>query len=355
MRVSKNKAMHKKYVTKYIGSKRKLTDWIWDNTPAGVTSVFDAFSGSGSVAYMYKCKGLQVFTNDLLRYSYHAARAIIENNSVRLSSAEIDMLLEDNHAAGTFVQDNFGGIFFEDGVHAVIDSVRANCDRLHGYKKDIALFALGQACLRGNGGFGHFNASATGYGNRRRTPGMFRSLMRSGIESINALVFDNSKANKAYQGGVNEILPDVGADLAYFDPPYATEFSTTNYEKCYHFVDGLMTYWGGLSINPASKVKSYKTSMETVTKRKAPAFFRDFLGHATHIPNWLISYRNHAYPSAAQMREIIAEFGRQSRTVAKDHKYSLNIKYGAASSAKELLFICNPEAVGQSDDKDEGQ
>jgi len=31
-------------------------------------------------------------------------------------------------------------------------------------------------------------------------------------------------------------------DLAYFAPPYATEFSTTNYEKAYHFVEGLMAY-----------------------------------------------------------------------------------------------------------------
>ena len=179
--------------------------------------------------------------------------------------------------------------------------------------------------------------------------------MRASLEQTNTLVFDNGKANKAYRGDVNEILPDVAADLAYFDPPYATEFSTTNYERSYHFVEGLMTYWDGLSINPTSKVKCYKTKTETMTKRKAPAFFRDFLGNATHIPNWLISYRDHAYPSAAQMREIIAEFGRQSRMVAKDHKYSISAKRSAASNALELLFICAPVAVDESDDEDEGQ
>jgi len=57
-----------KYITNYIGSKQKLIDWIWKNTPEGVGSVLDAFSGSAVVAYMYKTKGLRVLANDRLRY-----------------------------------------------------------------------------------------------------------------------------------------------------------------------------------------------------------------------------------------------------------------------------------------------
>jgi len=48
------------YITNFIGSKQKLTDWIWVNTPEGVKSVLDAFSGSAVVGYMYKQKGLRV-------------------------------------------------------------------------------------------------------------------------------------------------------------------------------------------------------------------------------------------------------------------------------------------------------
>jgi hypothetical protein len=85
-----------KYITNYIGSKQKLVDWIWKHTPEGVGTVLDAFSGSAVVAYMYKTKGLQVIANDRLRYCHHAARAIIENNSVRLSEDEIEALMADN-------------------------------------------------------------------------------------------------------------------------------------------------------------------------------------------------------------------------------------------------------------------
>jgi adenine-specific DNA-methyltransferase len=236
-----------KYITNYIGSKQKLVDWIWKHTPDGVGTVADAFSGSAVVAYMYKAKGVRVLANDRLHYCHHAARAIIENNSTRVSDDEIKALLADNAKAKTFVQDNFKGIFFAKGVHALIDTLRANCDKLSGFKKDIALFALGKTCMSGKGGFGHFSSS-TDYGKRQDSPEEFKKRFEDNLVRINALVFDNGKENKAFRQDINDFLSKANADLAYFDPPYATEFSTTNYERAYHFVEGLMTYWEGLEI-----------------------------------------------------------------------------------------------------------
>ena len=337
-----------KYITNYIGSKQKLVDWIWKHTPEGVGTVLDAFSGSAVVAYMYKTKGLQVIANDRLRYCHHAAKAIIENNSVRLSENEIEALLADNAKAGSFVQDNFKGIFFAKGVHALIDTIRANCDKLSGFKKDIALFGLGKTCMSGKGGFGHFSSS-TDYGRRQDTPDEFKDRLRKNLQRINALVFDNDKENKAYRQDINDLLPKAKADLAYFDPPYATEFSTTNYERAYHFVEGLMTYWEGLEIKADTKVKYYETDHKTVTKANASEFFQTFLGNAKHIPHWLISYRDHAYPNEQEMKRIIGSFGKQSRMKSKDHHYAITSKHGEASNAKERLFVCAPGAKASAE------
>lgn len=339
-----------KYITNYIGSKQKLVDWIWKHTPEGTGTVLDAFSGSAVVAYMYKTKGLQVIANDRLRYCHHAAKAIIENNSVRLSEDEIEALLADNAKAGSFVQDNFKGIFFAKGVHAQIDTIRANCDKLTGFKKDIALFGLGKTCMSGKGGFGHFSSS-TDYGRRQDTPDEFKDRLRKNLQRINALVFDNDKENKAYRQDINDLLPKAKADLAYFDPPYATEFSTTNYERAYHFVEGLMTYWEGLEIKADTKVKYYETDHKTVTKANASEFFQTFLGNAKHIPHWLISYRDHAYPNEQEMKRIIGSFGKQSRMKSKDHHYAITSKHGEASNAKERLFVCAPGAKASAERK----
>ncbi|BBO66346.1 hypothetical protein DSCA_02760 [Desulfosarcina alkanivorans] len=332
-------AKRPKYITNYIGSKQKLVDWIWKHTPEGVGSILDAFSGSAVVAYMYKTKGLRVLANDRLRYCYHAARAIVENRNVRLTDEELEALLAGNAKAGSFIRNNFKGIFFAKGVHGLIDTIRANIDKLSGFKKDIALFALGKTCMSGKGGFGHFSSS-TRYGKREDTPEEFKERFRKNVVRINALVFDNGKECKAYRKDVNGLLSEVRVDLAYFDPPYATEFSTTNYEKSYHFVEGLMTYWDGLTLVEGSKTKHYKTDHQTVSRTNAKEFFETFLGNAQHIPNWLISYRDHAYPNEREMRGIITTYGFEPAMRSRDHHYSITSRHGDASHAKERLFIC---------------
>ncbi|MCB2141419.1 DNA adenine methylase [bacterium] len=338
-----------KYITNYIGSKQKLVDWIWRNTPQDVKSALDAFSGSAVVAYMFKSKGLRVVANDRLHYCHHAARAIIENGKERLSAEDIDKLLAGNGRAGSFARDHFKGLFFASGVHGLIDQIRANCDKFSGYKKDIALFALGKTCMSAHGGFGHFSASSK-HG-RQDSPEEFKERLRKNVERINALVFDNGQDCKAHREETHELLPRMQADLVYFDPPYATEFSTTNYEKSYHFVEGLMIYWKGLKIKTDTQVKSYETTHETVTKANAEAFFERFLSAAKHIGHWLISYRDHAYPNEDQMKKIIGSLGRESRMKTKDHQYSITARHGEASNAKERLFVCKRAAGAKAEER----
>jgi len=331
-----------KYVATYIGSKQKLVDWIWRNTPEGVKSAFDAFCGSAVVGYMYKTKGLRVVANDRLRFAYHTARAIIENDSTRLTDAEIDALVAANPKAGDFVQRTFKGIYFSPGVHGIIDHIRANIDALSGYKKDLALFALGKACI--TGGFGHFSAT-TEMARRNYTPDQFREKVKETARRVNALVFDNGQKCKALQKDILEALPEAKVDLAYFDPPYATHFSTTNYERAYHFIEGLMTYWDGLEIDTDNKLRNFKSTHKTVTKANAHDFFDGFFAKARHIPHWLVSYRDQAYPSEPEMKKLLATHGRDSRVKSKDHEYMMTTRHGDASHGKERLFICRRAQV----------
>ena len=346
-------AQRPSYITNYIGSKQKLVEWIWKHTPDGVSSVLDAFSGSAVVAYMYKSKGLAVTANDRLRYCHHAARAIVENRSIRLSEEDLEALVADNPKAGSFVRDHFKGIFFARGVHALVDTLRANIDKLSGFKKDIALFALGRTCLAGKGGFGHFS-STTPYGKREDTPVEFKERFSKTVTRINALVFDNGAPCRARRKDVNDFLQDAKADLVYFDPPYATEFSTTNYEKAYHFVEGLMTYWRGLTLVEGSKTRRYETDHKTITAATAKAFFEGFLGNAKHIPHWLISYRDHAHPNEREMRALIAAHGFEPAMRSHEHRYSITSRHGEASHATERLFICT-SGKGQSATADADQ
>ncbi|WP_237384510.1 DNA adenine methylase [Sulfidibacter corallicola] len=331
------------YKTSYLGSKQKLVDWIWKHTPDGVKIVFDAFAGSAAVGYMYKTKGLQVIASDRLRISYHMARAIIENQKTRLSDEDVAMLLAANADAGTFVRNHFKGMYFNKGVHERIDTIRSNIDKLKGYKKDLALFALVRTCMLGTD-HGHFGS---------RTPDSrlvlnakaFDEGFQRFVKRINQLVFDNGQDNRVIQGDIESVLPQVKADLVYFDPPYATEFSAANYTAVYHFVEGLMTYWKGMALRDTA-LKTFETDHKAISPKTAPAFFEKFLGAAQHIPIWLISYRDKAFPNESQMRGIFAKLGRTSTMRSKDHKYNLfNKRASDANQPKERLFLATRDSA----------
>lgn len=328
-----------KYRTNYVGSKQKLVDWIWKHTPDGVKTVFDGFTGSAVVAYMYKTKGLQVFASDRLRFSYHMARAIIENQKTKLKPETVTRLLEKNPKAGTFVRDNFKGKYFSPEVHGRIDSIRTNIDELKGYEKDLALFALARTCMASTD-HGHFGSIRPRV-EKTIQAADFDKMFTEYVGRANSLVFDNGQKNQVILGDILVVLPKVEADLAYFDPPYATKFSSCNYTSAYHFLEGLMTYWEGLTLKE-STLKSFESDHKAITPKTAPPFFESFLEKATHIKRWLISYRDHAFPTASEMKRMLTKLGRSANLRSKDHKYQLFNKHQTdANNPKEYLFIAD--------------
>jgi hypothetical protein len=80
----------------------------------------------------------------------------------------------------------------------------------------------------------------------------------------------------------------------------------------------------------------------------AESFFKTSLTNASHIPQWLISYRDHAYPNEEQMKSIIGSLGMSSSLETKDHTYSITSKRGDATNAKEYLFICSKSSAKPS-------
>ena len=311
-----------------------------ESIPQDARTVFDAFSGSGAVAYALKKSGHRVIANDRLRYCHHIARAIIENDTVRLTDDEIDALIADNPDAGTFVQDHVEGVFFEPGVHQVIDMIRANVDRFSGYKRDIALVALGRACASGKKGFKYFHATPAHIPGD--TPERFRARVAETARWLNSMVIDTGARCEAHRADIMDILPRVKADLVYFDPPYATEFQTHNYEKDNHFVEGLMIYWDGLKIRMNTKGRYYETDHTTVTRTNCHAFFSSLLSRSTHIPRWRISYRDRAYPRVHEIVSMAEALGMTATVKDTPHTYSIaGPRRGENSRAREILVMCD--------------
>ncbi|MCP3668197.1 MAG: DNA methyltransferase, partial [Gammaproteobacteria bacterium] len=196
------------------------------------------------MAYFYKRKGLKVYANDLLKFPYHLARAVIENSTETLSADDVESLFEPNTNPGTFCIDNFHGYYYTRPILTWLDNPWANIQKLSGYKKDIALAAIGCTC-KAKARFGHYTRSKKGMrgklseenerakhtqlGNMPLSE--FTEAFRRNVKQLNRLVFDNGQPCRAFNADVREIIPKVQADVIYCDPPYVTSFGTNDYER----------------------------------------------------------------------------------------------------------------------------
>ena len=184
--------------TRYMGSKSKLLDAIWEvSTEFEFDTVLDLFSGSGIVSYLYKCHGKEVTSNDYMAMAATYAKALIENQNTLLSYQDVSRILR-NTENDSFVETVFKDLYFTDEENRLIDNIRANIKRMRNpYKKAIAMAALIRACTKKRPR-GIFTYTGQRYNDGRQD--LRKSMedqFREAVTVINGAIFDNGRQNRA--------------------------------------------------------------------------------------------------------------------------------------------------------------
>ena len=118
-------------------------------------TVLDAFGGSGMVSCLLKRMGKGVTYNDMFRFNQMIGESVVENNRTLLTANDVDYILTNECDGGTFISDNFAGIYYLDEENQWLDRVISNIESLDiryegrklRHKKAIAYNALFQSCL----------------------------------------------------------------------------------------------------------------------------------------------------------------------------------------------------------------
>lgn len=328
--------------TRYMGSKYKILDAIWDAVEdLEFHTVLDAFSGTSSVAYLFKSHGKDVHANDLLQFCYHYASSFISNNTIILEDEDVELLLSGNERAPTFVQDTFQGLYFDDQDNRFLDQTRANIDLIESAtKRSLALSALVRACLKKRPR-GIFAYTGFRYNDGRRDIQL--SLREHFVESVhvfNQAVFDNEQANGASNCDVFQL--SLKPDLVYIDPPYYSPRSDSDYLRRYHFVEGLVRYWKGVKIQQHTKTKKFKKYPTEFDGKDATysAFPRLFEKFADSI--LVVSYSSNSLPDKEEIIQMLNATGKRVKVVAIDHKYSFGTQHSGrkiANDVQEYIFV----------------
>ena len=241
---------------RYIGSKILLLDNIRElveRKAAGASSFCDIFSGTACVARYFK-QWFQVYSNDLLYFSYCLQRGTVENDSVpefdklrsflggkdpidylnELPGSEKEKLPQEKR----FFQNNFspagGRMYLRDDNALSIDFARNKIEEWQQAEliPEDEYFYLLAACVEGipfvsniSGTYGAFHKQWDA-----------RTFKKYELQKLP--VNSNGKLNKCFREDGVELAAKISGDILYIDPPY----NERQYLPNYHLLETAARY-----------------------------------------------------------------------------------------------------------------
>lgn len=358
---------------KYAGSKLRLLPHILQLVQKiHPRTVFDGFAGTTRVSQALARTGYHVICNDSAVWSRVFAECYLKNKKpVSYYQNIIDHLNALPGKDGWFTE-HYGGLpnggtsTQLDGlkkpwqIHNTrkLDAIREEIDtlRLGEVEKSVLLTSLIMALDKVESTIGHFAAYLSNW-----APRAYKELRLC----VPAFI-EPTEGHLIHQADIFKILPEVEADLAYYDPPYGSNNekmppSRVRYAAYYHL-------WTTICLNdhPAifGKVKRRTDSSDNIAgsifeefrKNKQGRFIAtdaiERLLRETRCRYIILSYSSGGRATNKELREILASVGKMITCLTVDHPRNVMaamrwtnewIKEDEAEN-KEFLFLIEKNA-----------
>ncbi len=250
---------------RYIGNKENLLDKIYQviqSKNIQGSSIFDFFAGTTSVSRFFKKLDYQIFSSDLLYFSYVLQKAYISNNQVlnfekvlnkinfqttSLFASPLHIVVEylnQIEPVEGFISQNytpFGTseleiprMYYSDENGKIIDAIRQKIELWKNEEliNENEYFVL-LACLIETVPFYANISGVYAAFQKKWDPRALKKIILRPIEFV-----VNSKVNFAFNENSTELLNQVQADIFYLDPPY----NQRQYAPNYHLLETIAKY-----------------------------------------------------------------------------------------------------------------
>jgi len=326
----------------YIGNKEKIAKWICNQFPKDARTIFDAFSGGCSLSYEAKYRGLEVYTNDILKVNYHIANALIQNNKTVLEENDIELIFSGKPFEG-FMFNHYSNVFFFPEECKELDLYRSNIEKLDSEEKKSLAFALMRRAMIRKMPYSRFTLnwdtivqlrdeeySYQKYKRKRAYHNeSFKHHFLENVNEYNNAIFDNRKNNVAYNDDIFNLIENVRADIIYLDPPYTGTMN--NYFGFYGLIDDFIS---------SSETKKFENNF--VSKSEAVLLFDKLFSKLNNFKYWFLSYNNSSYPSKDELLNLLNKYSDDVQVIERKHNYQITGK-DKKETNKEFLFIVKNE------------
>ncbi len=329
---------------KYVGSKLKLIPYILDlSKKTQAKSVFDGFSGSTRISQAFTQAGYRVVSNDISDWSKVFGTCYLMNSK---NPKEYQPLIEHLNSLppenGWFTE-NYGGdvksrklnnAVQSDGTKKPwqkkntrkLDAIRKEIDVLDLDKisKSVALTSLILGLDEVDNTLGHFVSYLKNW-----SPRSFKDM-----ELKVPRIWENRMRNNVICDDIFNVLGDIDADLAYYDPPYGSNNekmppSRVRYAAYYHL-------WTTICRNDRPSIFGKSLRRKDTSDMISASIFEEFRKNTSgrfivveaierllkETPcQWiLLSYSSGGRATARELNEVIKKNGELVDTVKIDYK-----------------------------------
>lgn len=324
---------------RYLGNKYKLLPFILSVVKENCTDInvfADLFAGTGAVSSAFRDKTL--ITNDILFSNYQCNLAwfgaeTIDIEKLKNKIKEYNFI---NEIEENYVSENFANTFFSYEDCKKIGFIREDIQKgycngdLNTRERAILITSLLYSMDKIAKTCGHYDAF------RRNV--VFDQHLELRMPNVTK---SNDKKNRCYNQDINELAPNIYADIVYLDPPY----NSRQYCDAYHLLENI-ALWDKPQVFGTARKMDRSSLKSKYCTREANTVFEELIKsvNARYI---LLSYNNMAQKGNDRSNARLDDEDILRILNEKGETQIFSEKYKAFTTGKsiirgnaERLFLC---------------
>lgn len=348
---------------RYIGNKENLCDKIYqilESKNIKGNSFFDFFAGTTSVGKFFKEKDYQIFSSDLMYFSYVLQKAYISNNqdflfekllenisvnSSNLFATNLEKVVDFLNTIPpkeNFIYHNYTPtgtrnleqprMFFSDENGKIIDAIRLKIEE---WKNEYLIteneYFILLACLIESVSFYANVAGVYAAFHKKWDPRAIKKMVLRPIKIIK-----NNFENQSFNKNSVELLDEIQADIFYLDPPY----NQRQYAPNYHLLETIAKYDNPI-IKGVAGMREYKEQKSKFCNAKTGIEELEKIAKKGMFKYLILSYNSEGIMSSENIISVLEKYG-ETELVEFDYlrfKSNNNGESKHKKYIKEQLYI----------------